>query len=572
MLHKRVMRVAVCAGLALVGVQLAGTAQASPTATSGDGRSLAVTPPMGWNDWAHYQCGVTESIVKANAQALVSSGLAAKGYDTVTVDDCWMQTGRDANGNLVANTSIFPDGMAALGTYIHNLGLKFGIYEDAGYATCGGYAGSGTPNGGGADHFAQDARLFASWGVDYLKLDGCNVYVPSGQTQLQAYQNAYSAENSALKNSGRDIVFSESAPAYFMNTPNWYSVLGWVSQYGQLWREGWDIATYDSSKPNNDRFYSVLNNYSYNNLLSRYAGPGDWNDPDFLIAGDSGMTDQESRSEIALWATMAAPMILSSDVSSLSSTAVSQLGNSDIIAVDQDSLGAQGTVISSNGTTDILVKPLANGDRAVALLNRGSTSETASTTVSAIGFTGGSGCGYTVKDLWAGTSTSTTNTISATVASHDTAMFRVSPSSGCGATKKLGQIMSTHSSDASAATCVDDSGSGTTDGNPTLVYTCTGNANQQWTVGTDGTLRTLGKCLTAQNAGTTAGTAVVLSTCASSPASAGQTWTYKSNGNLVNSNSGLCLDAYGGSTASGTKLDTWTCGNNQLTQIWSLPN
>jgi alpha-galactosidase len=572
MLQKRVMRAAVCAGLALAGVQLTGVAQASPTATSGDGRSLAVTPPMGWNDWAHYQCGVTEAIVEANAKALVDSGLAAKGYDTVTVDDCWMEKTRDANGNLVANPTTFPDGMAALGTYLHNLGLKFGIYEDAGYATCGGYAGSGTPNGGGSDHFTQDADLFASWGVDYLKLDGCNVYVPSGQTQLQAYQNAYSAETAALKASGRDIAFSESAPAYFMNTPDWYSVLGWVSQYGQLWREGWDIATYDSSNPTADRFYSVLDNYSYNNLLSRYAGPGDWNDPDFLIAGDSGMTDAESRSEIALWAVMSAPMILSSDVSALSSTAVAQLGNSDVIAVDQDSLGAQGTVISSNGTTDILVKPLANGDRAVALLNRGSSSETATTSASAIGFTGGSGCSYTVKDLWAGTSTSTTGAISATVASHDTAIFRVTPSTGCGATKQVGQIMSTHSSNASAATCVDDSGSGTADGNPTLVYSCTGNPNQQWTIGTDGTIRTLGKCLTAQNAGTAAGTAVVLSTCASSPSAAGQTWSYQSNGNLVNDNSGLCLDAYGGSTASGTKLDTWTCGYNQLNQIWSLPN
>jgi len=284
------------------------------------------------------------------------------------------------------------------------------------------------------------------------------------------------------------------------------------------------------------------------------------------------MTSAESRSEIALWAVMSAPMILSSDVSSLSATAVAQLGNSDVIAVDQDSLGVQGTVISSNGTTDILVKPLANGDRAVALLNRGSSSETATTSASAIGFTGGSGCSYTVKDLWAGTSTSTTGTISATVASHDTAIFRVTPSTGCGATKQVGQIMSTHSSNASAATCVDDSGSGTADGNPTLVYSCTGNPNQQWTIGTDGTIRTLDKCLTAQNAGTTAGTAVVLSTCSSSPSSAGQTWNYKSNGNLVNGNSGLCLDAYGGSTASGTKLDTWTCGYNQLNQIWSLPN
>ncbi len=151
-------------------------ASASTTATSGDGAPLAVTPPMGWNDWAHYQCGYTESTILQNARAMVSSGLAAKGYNTVTVDDCWMKTARDASGNLVADPTRFPDGMAYVGTQLHSLGLKFGIYEDAGTTTCGGYAGSGTTG-------RQDlADLFASWGVDYLKLDGCNVPAVSGQT------------------------------------------------------------------------------------------------------------------------------------------------------------------------------------------------------------------------------------------------------------------------------------------------------------------------------------------------------------------------------------------------------
>src|SRR6185312_1503164 len=136
--------------------------------------TLAPTPPMGWNDWAHYQCSVTESVVVANADALVSSGLAAKGYKTVTVDDCWMASSRDAGGALVADATKFPHGMAWLGSYLHSKGLNFGIYEDAGSSTCGGYLGSGQPQGGGADHFAQDAATFASWGVDYLKLDGCN--------------------------------------------------------------------------------------------------------------------------------------------------------------------------------------------------------------------------------------------------------------------------------------------------------------------------------------------------------------------------------------------------------------
>ena len=522
---------------------------------------------MGWNDWAHYQCGETEQTIEQNAQALVTSGLAAAGYNTVTVDDCWMASTRDAGGDLQANPTSFPDGMAALGTYIHGLGLKFGIYEDAGYETCGGYPGSGIPNGGGADHFAQDAKTFASWGVDYLKLDGCALYVPSGETQLQAYQNAYAAENAALKASGRDIVFSESAPAYFQGgsaqgTPDWYSVLGWTGQYGQLWREGWDVATYDSSNPNASRFSSVMNNYSYDKWLARYAGPGDWNDPDFLIAGDGGMTETQSQSQIALWSMLSAPLILSDDVSALSAPSVSDLTNKAIIAIDQDSLGKQAAVVSSNGTTDILAKPLANGDRAVAVLNTGSSSETVSTTTAAIGFTGGSGCTYAVKDLWAGTSSTSSGTISATVPSDGTAIFRITASAGCGTTVPTGQIVG------NGANCMDDSGSGTADGNPILLYTCTGNPNQRWTVNADGTVRTEGKCLSALNGGTAAGTSVVLSTC---NGSSGQTWTYRQNGNLVDTASGLCLDVYGGGSTSGTKLDTWTCGDNQLNQIWSLP-
>lgn len=560
---------------ASLGLAVAGTApaHASTTATSGDGTPLAVTPPMGWNDWAHYQCGVTESIVEANARALVSSGLAAKGYNTVTVDDCWMASSRDANGNLVADSASFPDGMAALGSYLHGLGLKFGIYEDAGYATCGGRPGSGVPNGGGADHFAQDAKTFASWGVDYLKLDGCNVYTPPGETSEQAYQNAYATENAALRASGRDIVFSESAPAYFQGgndrgTPDWYTVLGWTSQYGQLWREGYDIATFDASSPNASRFYSVLNNYHYNRWLVRYAGPGDWNDPDFLIAGDSGMTATQSRAQISLWAMMSAPLILSSDVSSLSAQSVADLGNSDILALDQDSLGLQGAVVSSDGTTDILVKPLANGDRAVAFLNTGSATETASTTTAAMGFTatGQSGCSFSVKDLWAGTTSTTTGAISASVPSDGTAVLRVTPSAGCGAATPTGQLVGNGSK------CVDDSGSGTADGNPVILYQCTGNANQRWAIDSDGTVRTLGKCLSAQNGGSSAGTVVVLATCTGA---AGQIWQYgqgQQSGELIDQASGLCLDVYGGGTANSTELDTWTCGTHQLNQIWSLPD
>ncbi|MCX4746827.1 ricin-type beta-trefoil lectin domain protein [Kitasatospora sp. NBC_01287] len=520
---------------------------------------LAATPPMGWNDWAHYQCGISESTITANADALVSSGLAAKGYTTVTVDDCWMSSSRDSAGNLVADPAEFPHGMAWLGSYLHSRGLKFGIYEDAGSSTCGGYPGSGLPQGGGADHFAQDAASFASWGVDYLKLDGCNVWTAPGQTQEQAYRQAYDAQAAALRGSGRAITFSESAPAYFQSgewgNPSWFSVLGWVGQDGQLWREGYDIATYDASNPSASRWSSVLSNYGYNRWIGRYAKPGNWNDPDFLIAGDGGLSDDESRSQVALWSMMAAPMILSSDVAHLTPAALAALGNTDLVALDQDSAGEQAAVVSTNGSTDVLARPLANGDRAVAVLNRTGSARSISTALASVGLPG---CTVSAKNLWTGASSTTSSNLTATVPAHGTAIWRLTPQ-GCAAPVPTGQLTG------NGAKCVDDSNSSTTNGNPVILYGCTGNANQRWTLNSDGTVRTLGNCLTA--AGGSAGAAVTLNDCGAS----GQQWTANGDGTLTAAGSGLCLDVTGGGTADGTELDVWTCGDHQANQAWSLP-
>ena len=199
------------------------------------------------------------------------------------------------------------------------------------------------PRAGGSDYFAQDARLFASWGVDYLKLDGCNLYVQDPHDEnLAAYRKAYAAEQAALKSVGRPIVFSESAPAYFEFSPEWYDVLTWVRGYGQLWREGDDMANYDTKNPDTPRFKSVLFNYAYNLPLGRFQKPGNWNDADFIIGGDSGLSLAESRSQMALWAMMSAPLILSSDVGKLSPDAIAILGNRKVIAIDQDPLGRDG--------------------------------------------------------------------------------------------------------------------------------------------------------------------------------------------------------------------------------------
>ncbi|MBF9072069.1 NEW3 domain-containing protein [Streptacidiphilus fuscans] len=381
----------------------------------------APTPPMGWNDWSYYQCGINEQTILGNARALVSTGLAKKGFDTVTIDDCWMAQNRDAKGNLVANPTEFPHGMAYIGQQLHKLGLKFGIYEDAGTQTCGGFPGS-------MGHWQQDANLFASWGVDYVKLDGCNVPTPSGETDEQAYHATYAAMSQALLDTHRRIVFSISAPAYFQGESNWNQVIGWSAQLGNLWREGADIALGQDTGP--DKWASIDYNYSYNVGLAGLQRPGRWNDPDFLLAGDSGLTQDEIQSQVSLWSMMAAPLISSTDLTHLSPTALDVLGNKDVIAVDQDRLGVQGRIVAHGTGYDVLAKPLANGDRAVALFNSSDAAQTISVAAKTAGLP--SAKAYRLTDLVTKKVTETTGAISADVPPHATVLYRVAAGAGAG--------------------------------------------------------------------------------------------------------------------------------------------
>ncbi|WP_327279662.1 MULTISPECIES: ricin-type beta-trefoil lectin domain protein [unclassified Streptomyces] len=533
-------------------------AAAEPHATSDT--PLALTPPMGWNNWAHYMCDIDEAKVVANADALVSSGLAAKGYDTVTVDDCWMTKSRDADGNLVVDTQKFPHGMAWLGEHLHAKGLKFGIYEDAGSLTCERYPGSGSPDGGGPDHYAQDARQFASWKVDYVKMDGCNLWVPPGTTKEQAYRDAYGAVAEALRTSGRDMVLSASAPAYFQQGEwggsDWHKVLGWVGETGQLWREGKDIKVYNAAAPATSRWSSVLGNYGYNRWLGRYAGPGNWNDPDFLIAGAPGLTEAESRSQVGLWAMMAAPFILSSDVSRLTPAGLAALGNTDLIALDQDPMGRQGAVLSANATFEVLARPLADGDRAVAVLNRSGSTRDISVPLADIGL---STCTVDAEDLWSGKSTEVSTSLSGKLAAHDTAVWRLSPREGCGAAVPTGQITG------NGAQCAD--GVNTTGVGAVVLAPCTAAADQRWVLGPDSSVRLTGECLSAGENG-----AVELADCA--PGEPGQRWTHRRDGALVEDVSGMCLTAPAAAAtpdAPAERLKLTECGDHRSDQAWSLP-
>jgi alpha-galactosidase len=541
---------------ALLLLCLSGLAVAASSGQAASSSQLAKRPPMGWNDWAHYRCGFTAETILANANALVKSGLASRGYNTVTIDDCWMQKTRDSVGNLQVDPQRFPDGMKPVADAVHALGLKFGIYEDAGFKTCGGYAGSGEPDGGGGDHFLNDARLFASWGVDYLKLDGCNVYVPKGASQAAIYEKAYRAQNAALTTAGRPVTFSESAPAYFLDTPAWYDVLDWVGHFGNLWREGWDIETFKPAQPDVSRFHSVLWNYAYNLPLGRFQKPGNWDDPDFLIGGDGGMTLPETRSQMALWSMMSSPLILSSDVGRLTPEAIAVLGNPALIAIDQDPQGRMATLLRRTPTMDMLFKSLADGDYAVAVLNRGPNPLHASIAPADLGFATNQSCHFDAENLWTGEN-QTLIPLTSEVASHDTEIWRIHAADSCGTPARVGSItrivsLSRHDID-SYSRCLAATGSA---GN------CSGAPTEAWTVSADGSIESGGRCLAIANGAPT------MQACSHAAA---QRWKYTLSGNLVNAADNKCLSVTG-SSGNPQNLAAIACGHNQPDQIWSLPN
>jgi len=308
---------------------------------------LALAPPMGWNSWNKFGCNVSEAIVRRVADAIVSSGMRDAGYLYVVIDDCWHGP-RDAQGNIGADRERFPSGMRALADYIHSLGLKFGIYSDAGRTTCGGRPGS-------QGHEYQDALTYASWGVDYLKYDWC-------ATGTRNAEEAYALMADALRASGRDIVFSICE--WGGNQP-WL----WAANIGNLWRTTGDI--YDHWDGVDRWQHGVMNIVDSNEPLWPFAGPGHWNDPDMLEVGNGGMSDTEYRSHFSLWAMMAAPLIAGNDVAAMTPATRDILTNREVIAVDQDRLGIQGRRVWRDGTREIWVKPLAGGARALLLLNRG---------------------------------------------------------------------------------------------------------------------------------------------------------------------------------------------------------
>jgi alpha-galactosidase len=383
--------------LGLLAASAAGVAQSS---------QLAATPPMGWNSWNHFAEKVTDADVRAAADAMVASGMRDAGYIYVNIDDTW-EGERDASGVLHTNSK-FPD-MKALADYVHSKGMKLGIYSGPGPKTCAKYAGS-------YGHEEQDAKMYAAWGIDYLKYDLCSFSQlmkqeagdEHNEKAFEMQKAAYEKMHKALVATGRPIVYS-------LCQYGWNDVWKWGPEVGgNLWRTTGDI---------NDH-YNRMEQIGFSQAgLAKYAGPGHWNDPDMLEVGNGGMTGDEYRQHMTLWVILAAPLLAGNDLSKMSPETLAILTNKDVIAVDQDKLGKQGDRVWAEGPTEIWAKPLSGGAKAVALFNRAPDPKSITLKLSEVGF----GANAKMRDLWTGKDVTATNgSYTVLIPKHGTVLLKVS--------------------------------------------------------------------------------------------------------------------------------------------------
>uniref|UniRef100_A0A4W5QJQ0 Alpha-galactosidase n=1 Tax=Hucho hucho TaxID=62062 RepID=A0A4W5QJQ0_9TELE len=331
-------------------------------ATSALDNGLMRTPPMGWMSWERFRCNVncendpknciSENLFRDMADRLAEDGWKEMGYDHVMIDDCWSSMLRDKDGRLQPDPQRFPGGIAKLARYLHDRGLKLGIYGDLGTHTCGGYPGTTL------DKIETDAQTFASWGVDFLKLDGC-------YSNEEDQQKGYPLMSKALNATGRPIGYSCSWPAYRGGLPPSvnYTLLGEICN---LWRNYDDIQdSWNSVQDITDWFFDNQE------ILQPEAGPGRWNDPDMLIIGNFGLSVDQSRSQMALWAIMAAPLIMSNNLRTLSSEARAILQNRAAIAINQDPMGVQGRrLLQERSLIEVYWRPLSQSASALVFLSR----------------------------------------------------------------------------------------------------------------------------------------------------------------------------------------------------------
>ncbi len=378
---------------------------------------LAATPPMGWNSWTMFGATIDARIARETADAFVESGLKEAGYQYIVIDDHW-HGGRGSDGRLFPDPKKFPDGMKAVADYVHSLGLKFGIYSDCGPLTCGGRPAS-------QDHEEVDAQTFADWGVDFLKYDWCHAEDTRDNAEYR-----YKRMSEALKATGREIVFSICEWGHHRPWL-WGARVG-----GHLWRTTGDIG---------DSWYNVIAKwggvlYGIDSIgfeqqrgLESYAGPGHWNDTDMLVVGlhgkskeitGAGCTDTEYRTHFSLWCLLAAPLMIGCDVRQMDPVTKEILTNRDAIALDQDSLGRQGSRVSRNGFCELWKKHLADGEIGVGIFNRGDDRRTIPAHWSDLEINGK----YQARDLWLHTELGEfEQCFNADVEPHDCVLLKLTP-------------------------------------------------------------------------------------------------------------------------------------------------
>ncbi len=393
--------------LALASLTAASQTPVAAKASLAPSQTVAQTPPMGWNSWNFFAEKVDDKGVRDAADQLVATGMKDAGYIYVNIDDTW-EGQRDASGVLHANAK-FPD-MKALADYVHSKGLKIGIYSSPGPKTCAGYEGS-------LGHEAQDAQLYAEWGIDYVKYDLCSFIddvmekqAPNDKAaQMRLMHAAYAKMDKALKATGRPMVFS-------LCQYGWDAVWEWApSVGGNLWRTTGDI------EPNWDRIYAIVSQQAG---LENYSGPGHWNDPDMLEVGNGKLSLAENRSHFTLWAMLAAPLLAGNDLPNMKPEIKAILTNRDVIAIDQDSLGKQGTRAYSEGEVDVWMRHLAGGALAIAVVNAGDnrySTHPFHLSLAKLGLHGP----QTGKDLWTGKPITLNEGQPLELSSHDVLLVRI---------------------------------------------------------------------------------------------------------------------------------------------------
>nr|XP_017014915.2 alpha-N-acetylgalactosaminidase [Drosophila takahashii] len=310
---------------------------------------LALKPPMGWMSWERFRCltdcqlypdeCISEKLFQRHADLLVSEGYADAGYEYIIIDDCWLEKNRDNDTQkLVPDKKRFPSGLNALSDHIHNKGLKFGLYQDYGTNTCAGYPGV-------IKHMQLDAQTFADWDVDYVKLDGCYANISDMAT-------GYPEFGRLLNETGRPMVYSCSWPAYQEDAgemPDYES----LKKHCNLWRNWDDI---DDSL---ESLMQIMDYFAKNqDRIQPHGGPGHWNDPDMLLLGNYGLSYDQSKLQMAIWAVMAAPLIMSNDLAAVRPEIKDILQNREVIAVNQDELGIQGLRVLSRNQIEVWKRPI----------------------------------------------------------------------------------------------------------------------------------------------------------------------------------------------------------------------